>query len=282
MLTHATVGANIQQLLHPGTCKAMLTTGTCFCLSREICQSSLFVLFVLTETFQEVSTCVLPFFHIYGMVAVMLVGMDHGAKLVTLPRFEADSFLNALYQNHVRHPCDETRELEVIEYFIEMLQPTMLQLVPPLISFLGHHPDVKLEAFDRLHTLFCGAAPLGQAAATRVIERFNKYDLLLQEGTFCCCFFLHAWPCKVRAGIDVLIQWPLDLNSSADFSRSKSVDPKIQSPLIKVEIPRLQCRKRIVNRAHDCDVVHHRSIIVLYSNEDGYFDRPVHSVFNAQ
>jgi len=138
MLTHATVCANVQQLLHPGTCKAMLTT----------------------ETFQEVYTCVLPFFHIYGMVAVMLVGMDHGAKLVTLPRFEADSFLNALYQNH----------------------PTMLQLVPPLISFLGHHPEVKLEAFDRLHTLFCGAAPLGQAAATRVIERFNKYDLLLQEG----------------------------------------------------------------------------------------------------
>jgi len=58
----------------------------------------------------------------------------------------------------------------------------MLQLVPPLISFLGHHPDVKLEAFDRLHTMFCGAAPLGQAAATRLIERLNKYDLLLQEG----------------------------------------------------------------------------------------------------
>lgn len=138
MLTHASVGANIQQCLHPGTSKGSIAT----------------------ESFQEVYTCVLPFFHIYGMVSVMLCGLDHGAKLVTLPRFETESFLNTIWNNH----------------------PTMLQLVPPLISFLGHHPDVKLEAFDRLHTMFCGAAPLGQAAATRLIERLNKYDLLLQEG----------------------------------------------------------------------------------------------------
>ena len=45
--------------------------------------------------------CVLPFFHIYGMVACMLTGMDHGAKLVTLPRFEADTYLNALNRSQV-------------------------------------------------------------------------------------------------------------------------------------------------------------------------------------
>jgi len=138
MLTHATVCANIQQVLYPGTSKAICTS----------------------ESFQETYTCVLPFFHIYGMVGVMLAGMDHGAKLVTLPRFEADTFLNTINNNH----------------------PTMMHLVPPLISFLGHYPDVKLDAFNRLHTIFCGAAPLGQAAATRLIDRLSKYDLLLQEG----------------------------------------------------------------------------------------------------
>ena len=45
--------------------------------------------------------CVLPFFHIYGMVAVMLTALEHGAKLVTLPRFESESYLNAVYNNHV-------------------------------------------------------------------------------------------------------------------------------------------------------------------------------------
>ena len=61
-----------------------------------------------TEQFQEVFVCVLPFFHIYGMVAVMLVGFDLGAKLVTLPRFETDSFLNTIHLQHVRYRYQRT------------------------------------------------------------------------------------------------------------------------------------------------------------------------------
>lgn len=143
MLTHATVAANIQQVLHPGTSRLIQTT------SKS-----------LTDSFQEVYLAILPFFHIYGMAAVMLTGLDHGAKLVTLPRFEPDTFLNAIYNNH----------------------PTLLQLVPPLVSFIAHKPDLKMDAFHRLHTIFCGAAPLGPATATKVIERLGKEDLLLQEG----------------------------------------------------------------------------------------------------
>ncbi len=47
-----------------------------------------------------------------------------------------------------------------------------------------------MDAFHRLHTIFCGAAPLGPATATKVIERLGKEDLLLQEGTFILYFFL--------------------------------------------------------------------------------------------
>lgn len=143
MLTHATVCANIQQVLHPGTSRTMQTVS-----SNGL------------DQFQEVYICVLPFFHIYGMVAVMLTALEHGAKLVTLPRFESESYLNAVYNNH----------------------PTLLHLVPPLVSFLGHRPDLKLDSFHRLHTVFCGAAPLGPSAATKLMERLGKYDLLMQEG----------------------------------------------------------------------------------------------------
>ncbi len=58
----------------------------------------------------------------------------------------------------------------------------MLQLVPPLVTFLGLRPDLKLEAFHRLHTVIIGAAPLGAAAANKLIERLGKDDLLIQEG----------------------------------------------------------------------------------------------------
>jgi len=139
MLSHFNVGSNIQQLSHPGTIKLSVAS---------------------SDSFQEVLLCVLPFFHIYGMVAIMLAGFDHGAKLVTLPKFESDSFLTALHYH----------------------QPTMLHLVPPLVSFLGHNNDWKKEAFHRMHTVFCGAAPLGAAAATKLMDRLDVQGLILQEG----------------------------------------------------------------------------------------------------
>jgi hypothetical protein len=63
------------------------------------------------------------------------------------------------------------------------MKPSTLHLAPPLVSFLGLRPDLKLEAFNRLHTLVVGAAPLGPAAATRLVERLKKPDLFMQEGT---------------------------------------------------------------------------------------------------
>lgn len=54
--------------------------------------------------------------------------------------------------------------------------------MPPLVAFLGLRPDLKLEAFQRLHTVAIGAAPLGPAVATRFVERLGRPDLLMQEG----------------------------------------------------------------------------------------------------
>merc|ERR1712071_128434 len=58
----------------------------------------------------------------------------------------------------------------------------MGHLVPPLVSFLGHNKDWKKEAFHRLHTICCGAAPLGAAAATKLMDRLNIDGCILQEG----------------------------------------------------------------------------------------------------
>lgn len=58
-----------------------------------------------TDVLQEVYVCILPFFHMYGMVGVMLTGLDLGAKMVILPRFEGDSYVNSLHQHHVNRYC---------------------------------------------------------------------------------------------------------------------------------------------------------------------------------
>ncbi|KAI9559136.1 hypothetical protein GHT06_015925 [Daphnia sinensis] len=156
MLTHSNVCANISQMGHPGTMKIA------FCPATSSHSSEL----------QEVFICLLPFFHMYGILAIILSGLDHGAKMITLPRFEGESYLNAIHHH----------------------KPSTLHLVPPLVSFLGLQPELKLEAFHRLHSIVIGAAPLGPAAATRLVERLKKQDLFMQEGfgmteTSCVCHF---------------------------------------------------------------------------------------------
>lgn len=68
------------------------------------------ILLPTTRDFQEVSPCVLPFFHIYGFTALLISKLSLGTQIVTLPRFQPDTFLNS-----------------ITEY-----KATMLHLVPPI------------------------------------------------------------------------------------------------------------------------------------------------------
>ena len=63
-----------------------------------------------TTDFQESIPCVLPFFHIYGLTVLMISKLSLGAKVVSLPRFQPDTFLNSLTDH----------------------KATLLHLVPPI------------------------------------------------------------------------------------------------------------------------------------------------------
>lgn len=52
---------------------------------------------------QEITVAVLPFFHIYAMNTIMTMGLQVGAKIVTLPRFEPEQYLKALVTYKVGH-----------------------------------------------------------------------------------------------------------------------------------------------------------------------------------
>ena len=45
---------------------------------------------------QRVLLLFLPLYHAYGMIGVLCLGSAAGAKLVTLPRFEPNTFLSAI------------------------------------------------------------------------------------------------------------------------------------------------------------------------------------------
>ncbi|HEX5818595.1 MAG TPA: AMP-binding protein [Gemmatimonadales bacterium] len=84
---------------------------------------------------------VLPFFHIYGMVVVLTLGLHVGATVVTMPRFELEPFL-ALMERH---------------------RITRAFLAPPAIVLLAKHPAVARHDLSALCVVFSGAAPLDAA-----------------------------------------------------------------------------------------------------------------------
>ena len=95
--------------------------------------------------------CVLPLFHIYGLVVVLNMGLYSGATIVTMPRFELETFLKAVQDYDV----------------------TLAHLVPPIVLGLSKHPVVDNYKLSKLKTIFSGAAPLGEDLTRACMERLG-------------------------------------------------------------------------------------------------------------
>jgi acyl-CoA synthetase (AMP-forming)/AMP-acid ligase II len=105
------------------------------------------------QYFAETDTliCVLPLFHIYGLVVVMNMGLYTGATIVTMPRFDLEAFLQA------------AQDYEV----------SLAHLVPPIVLALSKHPIVDSYNLPKLKTIFCGAAPLGEDLTQTCMTRLD-------------------------------------------------------------------------------------------------------------
>lgn len=55
-----------------------------------------FIEILFVETHQDIIPAVLPMFHIYGLTVVTLESLLFGSKLITLPKFTPESFINTL------------------------------------------------------------------------------------------------------------------------------------------------------------------------------------------
>jgi acyl-CoA synthetase (AMP-forming)/AMP-acid ligase II len=93
---------------------------------------------------------VLPFFHIYGMQVILNLGLQRGATIVTMPRFDLEGFLGAIQEHKV----------------------TRAYVVPPIALALAKHPVVDRYDLSSLELIMSGAAPLGaeleEACAARL------------------------------------------------------------------------------------------------------------------
>jgi acyl-CoA synthetase (AMP-forming)/AMP-acid ligase II len=106
---------------------------------------------------QDTTIAFLPFFHIYGMVVIGLLGLWSGATLVVMPKFDLDAYLD----------------------LVERHRATLLHVVPPVVVALAKHPSVERRDFSSIRKVFSGAAPLSASTIEQCICRIN---CVLQQG----------------------------------------------------------------------------------------------------
>lgn len=95
--------------------------------------------------------CVLPLFHIYGLVVILNLGLQKGATIVTMPRFDLEQFLETAGKYKV----------------------TLAHLVPPIVLALSKHPLVDNYKLPHLKMIFSGAAPLDENLTRACMQRLG-------------------------------------------------------------------------------------------------------------
>ncbi|MFE2985413.1 4-coumarate--CoA ligase family protein [Streptomyces sp. NPDC059262] len=94
---------------------------------------------------------VLPFFHIYGLTALMNAPLKQGATVVVLSRFELDTFLAAIEKHRI----------------------TGLYVAPPIVLALAKHPAVEGYDLSSLQYVISAAAPLDAELAQACSRRLG-------------------------------------------------------------------------------------------------------------
>ncbi|GIO27762.1 long-chain-fatty-acid--CoA ligase [Ornithinibacillus bavariensis] len=97
---------------------------------------------------EEVVLGVLPFFHVYGMTAVMNISIFNGAKMILLPKFNAGEVLKTIHK----------------------LKPTLFPGAPTIYIGLLNHPDLQKYDLSSVQACISGSAPL----PVEVQEKFEK------------------------------------------------------------------------------------------------------------
>lgn len=95
--------------------------------------------------------CVLPLFHIYGLVVVLNMGLHLGATIVMMPRFDLEQFLGLIQKYRV----------------------TLSHIVPPIVLQLAQNPIIDNYDLSSLKMIFSGAAPLGVDLSRACMERIG-------------------------------------------------------------------------------------------------------------
>ena len=97
---------------------------------------------------EEIVLGILPFFHVYGMTAVLILSVMQGSKMVLLPKFDPETTLKT----------------------IQKQKPTLFPGAPTIYIGLLNHPDLKKYDLSSIDSCISGSAPL----PVEVQEKFEE------------------------------------------------------------------------------------------------------------
>lgn len=81
---------------------------------------------------------ILPFFHVYGMTAVLILSVMQGYKMILLPKFDAETTLKTIHKQ----------------------KPTLFPGAPTIYIGLLNHPELKKYDLSSIDSCLSGSAPL--------------------------------------------------------------------------------------------------------------------------
>eukprot|EP01013_Petalomonas_cantuscygni_P011994 TRINITY_DN2569_c0_g2_i1.p1 TRINITY_DN2569_c0_g2~~TRINITY_DN2569_c0_g2_i1.p1 ORF type:complete len:589 (+),score=51.75 TRINITY_DN2569_c0_g2_i1:127-1893(+) len=148
MLTHRSVVANIFQIAALQATPAaweQISRLRLSCAARELLGTPLGI------DCTSVLVHVLPYFHIYGLVVLLLFGLVTGASGVIMARFELERYLS----------------------LAEGRKATHLHVVPPIAIALAKHPAVAQHNLTSVKYVMSGAAPLGGETEKLLADRLG-------------------------------------------------------------------------------------------------------------
>lgn len=98
---------------------------------------------------QDVIPCVLPFFHLYGLVIALISKLAIGCKIVSLPEFDINGFLSTLVEH----------------------KATFLHLIPHIIVIWAQNERATVKHSEYVRTVMSAAGPLGALDYQRFKEK---------------------------------------------------------------------------------------------------------------
>lgn len=200
---------------------------------------------------EEIILAIIPFFHVYGMTAVMILSVMQGQKMVLLPKFDPEQTLKT----------------------IEKQRPTLFPGAPTIYIGLLNHPDLSKYDLSSIDSCISGSAPL----PVEVQEKFEEITGgklvegygLTESSPVTHSNFLWDRP-RIKGSIGV--PWP---DTDAVILSFETGEPLPPGEIGEIAVKGPQVMKGYWNKPEETDQVLRDGWLLTgdlgYINEEGYF-----------